>query len=76
VYKHTLLKNKEGIDLHVFHNGIDVTNRCQAFDDEYDYANLLKHRNGRPYIDTNTGYAAKETVHGFVVKVYRCDRVV
>ena len=76
VRKHTLLKSRNGIDLHVFHNGEDVTRRCFEFDDEFDYARLYKHdvKGGRVYRDRATGKPAQETVHGFTIRAFAVNK--
>ena len=62
--RHRDLRN-EGIDLHVFYQGEDVTSRCKFADDTSgnNTATLFKvNAQGRKYLDANGIEVAKEYV--------------
>lgn len=66
--RHKTFKD-EGIDLHVFVDGVDVTSRCHVADDTpgHAYAVLYKRdASGYSYVDVN-GELAQEIVTGEVV---------
>lgn len=68
VKRHTKIKDEEGVDLRVFLNGKEVTNRCTYADDIAGYVMLLKlNELGAFYIDpVNRTDVARETVYGDV----------
>ena len=68
VARHAQLR-AQGIDLHVWVAGVDVTRRCRFADDTGDgWAELLKHNaDGRPYLGAD-GEIAREIVRGICVR--------
>ena len=68
VERHRKLK-AQGIDLHVFSGGQDVTKHCFEADDIAGYARLYKHnQEGHKYVDPHTHTAAAETVYGIEIR--------
>lgn len=68
VERHFILRTR-GIDLHVFHDGKDITKDCRFADDELDYAEVfLRDERGRAYLDKATGCAAMATVRGIEIR--------
>jgi hypothetical protein len=68
VQKHTAWK-RAGHDLHVIVRGVDVTTRCQRFDDTADppYAVLIRHNaHGCAYRDED-GHASVEVEYDFAI---------
>jgi len=59
----------EGKRVRVYVNGAEVTDRCTDADDSEGWADLLRHRAGRPYLNAN-GEVARERVTGVVAIVF------
>jgi hypothetical protein len=60
-----------GVHLHVFHNGVDVTRRCEFADDTpgRNTATLFKlDAQGRKYLDPATQRVAREVIHGIEIR--------
>lgn len=60
----------QGVHIHVFYDGVDVTKRCQFADDTgAGVAHLLTlGPKGKPYLDRSTGAVARDIVYGITMR--------